>query len=263
MKIACWQAVATDGAESTALDRLAAVARKAAASGAQLLVTPELSGTGYLTDATRLRSLAEPADGPICARFSAIAAETGIAIAHGWPEADGERVYNAARLVGADGATLLRYRKSHLYGSVERAAFDPGDDGVRQAELAGLTLGILICYDVEFPEAVRAHALAGTQLLVVPTALMQPCQFVATGLVPARAFENQLFIAYANWSGTGQGLTYCGLSRIAGPDGAVLNEKNGPGGEGELRLAELDLTAIAKARELSPYLADRRPELFG
>ena len=252
MKIACWEAE-PDGVSAV---RLRAAARRAAAAGAALLVAPELSGTGYLTDARRLRSLAEPLAGPLCAEVSAIAAETGIAIVHGWPEADGNRVYNTARLAGRDGRTLLSYRKSHLYGPIERAAFDPGQDGVVQAEFEGLTLGVLICYDVEFPEAVRAHALAGTQLLLVPTALMEPCGFVATGLVPARAFENQLFIAYANWTGSGQGLTYCGLSRIVGPDGRVRT------GDGELRIAEIDLTEIPKARELSPYLADRRPDLF-
>lgn len=252
MKIACWQATADGGAAA----RLRAVARRAAAAGAALLVTPELSATGYLTDARRLRALAEPLDGPHCAEIAAIAAETGIGIVHGWPEADGDRVFNTARLVGRDGRTLLRYRKSHLYGPVERAAFEPGDDGVAQVDFEGLRLGMLICYDVEFPEAVRAHAVAGTQLLAVPTALMKPGEFVATGLVPARAFENQLFVAYANWTGSAEGLTYCGLSRIVGPDGRVLS------GEGELRYAELDLAEIAKAREFSPYLADRRPALF-
>lgn len=252
MKIACWQATPADAGAT----RLRAVAGRAAAAGAVVLVTPELSGTGYLTDAARLRSLAEPADGPWCETVSAIAAEAGIAIVHGWPEADGDHVYNTARLVGRDGRTMLRYRKSHLYGPVERAAFEPGDDGVAQVEFEGVTLGMLICYDVEFPEAVRAHAVAGTQLLVVPTALMTPGEFVATGLVPARAFENQLFIAYANWTGEGAGLTYCGLSRIVGPDGRVLS------GSGEVRYASVDLGEIPKAREFSPYLADRRPELF-
>ncbi|MCR6490462.1 carbon-nitrogen hydrolase family protein [Amycolatopsis sp. OK19-0408] len=252
MKIACWQATPDDAGAAG----LRAVARRAAAAGAALLVTPELSATGYLTDAQRLRALAEPPDGPWAGTVSAIAAEAGIAIVHGGPEADGDRVYNTACLVDRTGRTVLRYRKSHLYGPVERAAFSPGEDGVKQVEFGGLTLGMLICYDVEFPEAVRAHAVAGTQLLVVPTALMTPGEFVATGLVPARAFENQLFIAYANWTGEGSGLTYCGLSRIVGPDGRVLS------GSGELRYASIDLAEIPKAREFSPYLADRRPALF-
>ncbi|HEY3469466.1 MAG TPA: carbon-nitrogen hydrolase family protein [Amycolatopsis sp.] len=248
MKIACWEAA--PGGISPA--GLRAVAARAAAAGAALLVLPELSGTGYLDDPARLRSLAEPPDGPHCREVSAIAAETGIALVHGWAEADGPHVYNSARLVGGDGRELLRYRKSHLYGPIERAAFDPGSDGVVQASFDGVTVGVLICYDVEFPEAVRAHALAGTQLLLVPTALMEPCGFVATGLVPARAFENQLFVAYSNWAAP----AFCGLSRVVGPDGRVRT------GDGPLRIAEIDLAEIPPARQLSPYLADRRPELF-
>ena len=88
----------------------------------------------------------------------------------------------------------------------------------REKSTAGDVPGA-ICYDVEFPEAVRALALAGAELIAVPTALIRPFDIVARAIVPARAFENQVYVAYAGMCGSEAGLGYCGLSCIVGPDG--------------------------------------------
>jgi predicted amidohydrolase len=127
------------------------------------------------------------------------------------------------------------------------------------AELDGLKIGILICYDVEFPEAVRALALAGAELIAVPTALIRPFDIVARTLVPARAFENQVYVAYAGICVSEAGLEYCGLSCIVGPDGQDLA---GAGTGPDLLLADIDLCAIPKGRMSNPYLSDRRPRLY-
>ncbi|MGV7591986.1 nitrilase-related carbon-nitrogen hydrolase, partial [Mycobacterium kansasii] len=76
-----------------------------------------------------------------------------------------------------------------------------GDELPVTFPLGGLTCGLLICYDVEFPEAVRAHAEAGTDLLLIPTGLMEPFGRIAEQVVPVRAFESQLYIAYTNHCG--------------------------------------------------------------
>lgn len=89
-----------------------------------------------------------------------------------------------------------------------------------QAELDGLRVGLMICYDVEFPENVRAHALAGTDFLVVPTAQMHPFQFVAESVVPVRAFENQMYVAYVNRVGTEGSSSSSGSPRWPAPTGA-------------------------------------------
>ncbi|MFJ3953958.1 carbon-nitrogen hydrolase family protein [Streptomyces sp. Je 1-4] len=263
MKIACLQTVcgATDVGQT--LDRLRDAAGKAAAEGAELLVAPEMTVGGYPLQYAALAQSAGPAEGPQCAAVSEIAREAGIAVAHGWPERDGARLYNAVRLVGRDGRQLAVYRKAHLYGRAEQELFTPGGSGVVQASLGGLTVGMLICYDVEFPEAVRAHALAGTDLLLVPTGLMSPWDFVAQTIVPARAFESQLYIAYANWSGEHGGLRFCGRTTIAAPDGTV--ECLGPTASGgdQLLFGEADPNTLASARRTTPYLRDRRPELYG
>ncbi|GHH38927.1 carbon-nitrogen hydrolase family protein [Lentzea cavernae] len=260
MRIACWQASTHPSDVAGALARLRVRAGQAAEAGARLLVTPEMSLSGYNIGRRTLRELAEPENGPMCDEVARIAAESGVAIVHGWPELDGERVHNSVRVVGADGTGLATYRKTHLFGALDRSSFSAGETGVVQAVVDGVTIGLIICYDVEFPELVRAHALRGTELLVVPTALMVPWHFVAETVVPARAFESQLFIAYTNWTGRERTLEYCGLTRVVGPDGRVAAIDAGTA-DG-LLVADLDLSLIAKVRAETPYLTDRRPELY-
>lgn len=234
-------------------------ARAAAAQGAGLLAAPEMFLTGYAIGAD-VPKLAEPADGPSADAVARIATDHGLAIAYGFPERDGDTVYNAVQLIDARGERLATYRKTHLFGCFEREWFTPGDRPVVQAELDGLRIGLMICYDVEFPENVRAHALAGTDLLLVPTAQMHPFQFVAESLVPVRAFENQMYIAYVNRTGPEGEFEFVGLSTLAGPDG-VARARAGRGEE--LVSADVDPAFLAASRETNPYLSDRRPELYG
>jgi predicted amidohydrolase len=228
------------------------------AAGADLVVTAEMSTTGYHIGA-RTHELAEPADGPTAARMSALARKTGVALAYGYPEADGGNVHNSVQLVDATGRWLANYRKTHLFGDLDKAWFTPGDEPVVQADVGGVRVGLLICYDVEFPELVRAHALAGTELLVVLTALMTPYELVADALVPARAYESQLFVAYANRCDVEQELTYCGRSCVVAPTGEVLARA---GADPALITAEVTRDAIAASRLENTHLADRRPELY-
>ncbi|MFV2120533.1 carbon-nitrogen hydrolase family protein, partial [Streptomyces sp. Act-28] len=188
-----------------------------------------------------------------------IAARRGLAVAYGYPEREGDAVYNSARLVGADGTLLANYRKTHLYGGFEQEWFTPGDRPVVQAEVGGVRVGLMICYDVEFPENVRAHALAGTDLLLVPTALMHPAEIVADSVVPVRAFENQLYIAYANRTGPEGEFEFVGLSALAGPDGTA-RARAGRGEE--LVTGDADLELLRRSRGENPYLQDRRPALY-
>ncbi|EST24361.1 hypothetical protein N566_25050, partial [Streptomycetaceae bacterium MP113-05] len=229
-----------------------------AAAGARLLVAPELHLTGYALG-DRTAELAEAADGPGARSVARIAAGHGLAVAYGYPERVGDAVHNSVQLVGPTGERLANYRKTHLYGGYETAHFTPGDELVVQAELDGLRLGLLICYDVEFPETVRAHALAGTDLLLVPTALMRPYEFVAETLLPARAWENQLYIAYADRCGPEGEFDFAGLSCLAAPDGAV-HARAGAGEE--LIIGDADPALLTVSRAQSPYLTDRRPDLY-
>jgi nitrilase len=260
MRIACFQGPAQADTPQGNLAVLARTAGEARAGGADLLVVPELFLTGYAIGAEAVGRLAEPVGGAGITEARRIAAETGIALVFGYPERDGAQVYNAAVAIGADGAVLASYRKTHLFGDVDRAQFSAGAAAPGVFEIGGLKAGLMICYDVEFPEAVRTLALRGADLAIVPTALMQPFDVVARTIVPARAYENQMFVAYANRCGREAPFDYCGLSCVVGPDGSELARA----GRGEeLVFADLDRAALKRSRQLNPYLRDRRPDLYG
>ncbi|MGW2931117.1 carbon-nitrogen hydrolase family protein [Streptomyces sp. NPDC001156] len=259
MRTALLQSSGQPGSVVENLKVLDEAAGRAAAAGAGLLIATELFLTGYAIG-DGIARLAEPADGDSADAVAEITTKHGLAIAYGYPERDGESVFNSAQLVSADGTRLANYRKTHLFGGFERDHFTPGERPVVQAELNGLRIGLMICYDVEFPENVRAHALAGTDLLVVPTAQMHPFQFVAESLVPVRAFENQMYVAYVNRVGQEGEFEFVGLSTLAGPDGIARARA---GRVEELVFADVDPVHLAASREANPYLKDRRPGLYG
>nr|QEG99913.1 nitrilase [Streptomyces canus] len=259
MRTALLQSSGRPGSVEGNLKVLDEAAGRAAAAGAGLLAAPEMFLTGYAIGDDIAR-LAEPADGESADAVAEIAARHGIALAYGYPERAGDTVFNSAQLISATGDRLANYRKTHLFGCFERDHFTPGEQPVVQAELNGVRVGLMICYDVEFPENVRAHALAGTDLLVVPTAQMHPFQFVAESMIPVRAFENQMYVAYVNRVGQEGEFEFVGLSTLAGPDG-VARTRAGRGEE--LVFADADPAFVAASREANPYLVDRRPELYG
>ena len=156
------------------------------------------------------------------------------------------------------GDTHTNYSQTHLSGSFEKKYFKPGDTLI-MAGLEGINIGILICYDVEFPEAVRALTQAGAHLIAVPTALMKDYCRVAEHVVPARAYESEIYVAYVNRCGSEGDLTYCGRACLAGPDGRVISRA----GETEaLLIADIDKNTIAAERQLNPILKDLLPDLY-
>ena len=259
LRTALLQSSGRPGAVDENLKVLDEAAGRAALAGAQLLVCPEMFLTGYaIGDA--VPRLAEAFDGPGARAVAEIAVRHGLAVLYGYPERSGEQIFNAAQLIGPDGAALANYRKTHLFGCFEQEWFTPGEQAVVQAELGGVRIGLLICYDVEFPENVRAHALAGTGLLLVPTAQIHPFQFVAESVVPVRAFESQMYVAYVNRTGQEGEFEFVGLSCLAGPDG-VVRVRAGRGEE--LVVGEVDPEVLTASRAANPYLNDRRPGLYG
>ncbi len=259
MKIAVFQCESRSSDVAGNLARISDAALEAARNGAKFLICPEMMLSGYRIGREAIERLAEPVDGPSAASVAAIASGAGIHIAYGYPERCDRVVYNSAQLIGADGRRYLNYRKTHLFGDDERGAFTAGAGQWAIVDIDGWRTGLLICYDVEFPEAVRALALEGADLVLVPTALMAPYDAVARLVVPARAVENQLYVAYANYCGREADLTYCGLSVIAGPDGGINCQAGDVAG---LIYAELDVDALARSRALNPYLRDRKPDRY-
>ena len=235
LTLALWQRpYAANTAE--ALARLDTTAAQARAQAAELLLCPEMSLTGYQIGTAAVATLAEPADGALAQAVAAIARRHRIAIVYGYPElnADGQP-YNAVQFMGADGQRIAHYRKTHLFGDIDRAQFSPGGAASLAFEWRGWRLGLLICYDVEFPETVRLLALQGVDAVLVPTANMAAFDEVQNLLVPARACENRVFVAYANACGHEPGIHYGGLSTVAGPEGGVFGpELTGLGARGNV-----------------------------
>lgn len=260
LTLALWQtpyAATTD----EALQRLDATAARAREGGADLLVCPEMGLTGYAIGPDAVLALAEASEGPLSAAVAAIARRHRLAIVYGYPERHpaGGKPYNAVQAIGPDGTVLGRYRKTHLYGALDAAQFSAGDAAAQVFVWAGWRLGLLICYDVEFPETVRLLALQGVDVVLVPTANMRPFDEVPQLLVPARACENRVVVAYANACGSEPPMHYGGLSTLAGPDGVPLARADR---NESLLITRLRAADLQQARESSP-LSSRRTDLYG
>lgn len=236
-----------------------AAARDAAAAGAAVLVTPELFPVGYAP--RRVRSGLDLAVLPaLHRRLAGIARRHGIGLVYSVPRITAEGEWQiSATLLDAEGKALLEYGKVHLFGPDERAAFAPAAEAPAVVDFQGIRTSMVICYDVEFPEAVRAAAAGGAELLLVPTALAHGFDDVPRLLVRARALESQLAIAYANHCGVEDGCRFLGGSVVAGPDGKLLAEA---AEEPSLVFADVDPDAPRRERAGVPYLAERRPDLY-
>ena len=251
MKLAIFQPDARRS-ERSPLQALEAALREQTGQGFDLVLCPELFVSGY-GNADTIRRLASPTDGELVENLAALAREHEVAIACGYPEKEGECLYNSALCLSSRGDLLANHRKRVLPMAYEKELFEKGsrmtvfdlDNGWRAA--------LLVCYEVEFPEAVRACTLEGAQLILVPTALGRDWQVVSRQLIPTRAFENGVFIAYANFAGEDEAGGYLGDSVIVSPTGQELARA---GEKQALIGAELDMQAIASARTRLPYLAD-------
>lgn len=255
LTLALLQCPSQPGDVAANLERLQRMAAQARTQGAALLLVPEMYLTGYAIGAESVRALAQPASGTYCHAVAQIARAHDIAIVFGYPERDAAGcVFNAAQWIDRTGTVVLNYRKTHLYGDMDRRQFsagavDPADTALGQ--LQGWNIGLLICYDVEFPENTRRLALAGADAVLVPTANMAHYDFVPNTLVPTRAFENQMVLAYANYCGAEGTLHYGGLSCVVDALGQPLAQS---GREAGLLLATLDNAALDDARNRQTHL---------
>jgi predicted amidohydrolase len=256
VRLALLQMRAAPGDATANLATIEAAAREAAAGGAGALLVPELAVTGYGAGAM-IAATAGGADGAHAGALGAIAVAHGLTVVAGLAERAGDALYNTA-LVSGPGGSRARYRKRHLYGAYERALFTPGEEAPWPFDLGGVRAGLLVCYDIEFPECARALAVAGAALILAPTALPASghAEFIAQKMIPVRAFENQVFVAYANHAGADDRFAYAGQSVIAAPDGAELARADARAPA--LLFADIDPGAYAASRAENAYLADRR-----
>ncbi|WP_020558209.1 carbon-nitrogen hydrolase family protein [Thiofilum flexile] len=243
-----------------AVSSLTTFITQAKAQQASLLIVPEMFLTGYNIGAEACRAQALSLQDPRFQALQALAREHQIALVIGFPERDQDTIYNSAAFIDEQGQVLGRYRKTHLYGSVDQAQFSAGISLCQPFTWQCWQCALAICYDIEFPEVARSYALQGVELLLVPTANMHPFDLVCRHIIPTRAAENTLYIAYANYVGREDPFEYCGQSCICDPSGQVLARANS---DAEiLLLAELDKATLQTARESLTYLTDRRSHLY-
>ena len=223
-----------------------------AEQGADLLLLPELFACGYHIGKEVTRR-AEPIEGPAAAEVERLARRHGQAICYGFAERAGDQNFNAALCIGPDGNVLGHHRKLAIPPGFERSYFTPGR-GCQVFGYRGFKIAILICYDAEFPETVRHAATEQAEVILVPTALGAEWTWVSERMIPARAYENGVYLAYANSAGAENGMAFLGNSVVATPDGG---EAARAGAEPGLIFADLRKDCVAAAQTRLPYLNDR------
>jgi nitrilase len=219
--------------------------------GADMVLCPELFACGYNIGAN-VQTFAEDRGGPICTTLSQMAKTHGIAIHCGYVERDARALYNAAICVAPDGATLGHHRKLAIPPGFERDHFAAGQ-GCALFTYKGLKIATLICYDAEFSETVRHVTTLGAELVLVPTALGAKWSWVADTMIPTRAYENGVYLAYANSAGTENGMEFLGRSVIAAPNGT---EAARAGTAPDIIYADIDPENVSAAQTRLPYLQD-------
>ncbi|MEK6190930.1 MAG: carbon-nitrogen hydrolase family protein [Chloroflexota bacterium] len=250
------------------LEHIERVVAEAATAGARLVVLPEAAVTGYvfenldeaLTVAQRAGAVAEQ-------RLADAAVGAGVALIVGTLEAEAREVFNTALIFTGDGRRF-RYRKMHLpYLGVDRFA-TPGPDAPEVYDLAGMRVGVLICYDLRFPEAARICALEGADLVALPTNWPVGVQFHPGIFAPARAAENHVYLLACDRVGEERGTTFIGRSILLDCNGKELAVASDT--EEAILFGEVDpdLARQTHHRRIPgehewDTINDRRPGLYG
>lgn len=243
----------------------------ASRAGAQLVAFPEMSVDPFFPQyrtQKRYFDWGTPVPGPVTDRFQAQAAALGLAtVINLFERAAPGRYHDCSPVFDETGRYLGKQRMTHILegpGYNERYYYWPGDSGYPVFDLGPVRIGVAICYDRHFPEGMRALALAGAELIVVPTAtasLEERFRAVWEVEMQAAAVANGLFVAVVNRAGVDDTLHFFGGSFVVDPYGQVV--ARAPEDEVSLRLADLDLDLVEQARRDMPFLRDRRPETYG
>lgn len=218
MRVACVQFAPVWGDPAANRERMTTLCP----GDADLVIFPEMATSGYIFPTREaLAAVAEVAQGPSADHMTELARRNGCHLLYGFPEREGERLYNSAALVGPDGLRCV-YRKAHLFAG-EPEFFSPGEAPWPVVDIGGVRVGIMICFDWFFPESVRSMALNGADLIAHPSNLVLPyCQ----DAMITRSLENRVYTATCNRVGSetagGRTYTYTGASQITAPGGERL-----------------------------------------
>lgn len=267
MRIALVQQHATEDRPENVERGLAAL-ESAAAQGAELVCYAELAFERFhpqrpaAGDVTRL---AEPVPGPTTDAFAARARDLGVVVALNLYERDGSQCYDCSPVLDADGTLLGRTRMVHITDYElfhERGYYAPGDTGLPVYATRAGRVGVAICYDRHYPEAMRSLALDDAEVVVVPQAgaVGEWPEGLCEAELRVAAFQNGYFTALCNRVGPEDRLDFAGESFVCAPDGRVV--ARAPAGEDHLLVADVDLAEAARSHARRLFLRDRRPELY-
>jgi predicted amidohydrolase len=237
------------------LDRLVSACDKP-----DLIVLPELCNSGYNFVSTEQawQTSEEVQDSVFIRYLESLCRRYGFHIVSGFNERSGDHLFNTAILLGPNGY-VGRYRKLHLFMN-EKDIFQPGDEGLPVFDIGTCRVGLLVCFDWQFPEAWRVLALKGADMICHPSNLVLPG--LAQSAIPIHALTNRLYVVTANRIGSEGDLTFTGMSTIAGPQGDVLLQASSDSEQ----LAAVDIDPlVARDKNVTPrnhILADRRPEEY-
>jgi len=278
------------------VERGLAALEQAARGGARLVGYAELAFERFYPQCrspTGGLELAEPVPGPITERFAAKARELGVVVVLNLYERDGARCFDCSPVIDADGTLLGRTRMVHITdgancydcspvidadgtllgrtrmvhitdyeGFHERDYYTPGDTGAPVYRTAVGRLGVAICYDRHYPEYMRALAVAGAELVVVPQAgaVAEWPEGLYEAEMRVAAFQNGYFVALCNRVGPEERLHFAGESFVCAPDGTLL--ARAAEGRDEIVFCDLDLKSVPTSHARTLFLKDRRPELY-
>lgn len=267
MRIALIQRAAGPDREENRARGLAALDR-AASAGADLVAFAELAFDPFHPQRRPggpPLALAEPVPGPTTDALADRAARHGVVVVANLLEADGERTFDASPVIDADGTLLGVTRMVHVpdYPRFrEKAWYAPGDRGAPVYETAAGRIGVAICYDRHYPEYLRALALGGADLVVVPQAgaVGEWPEGLFEAEMRTAAFQNGFFVALVNRVGEEERIAFSGESFVCDPSGVVV--ARAPALEEATLLADVDLSEAAGSHARRLFLADRRPELY-
>jgi len=227
-------------------------------TNADMLVFPELALSGYeIENKKELKKYSHAADEEIFKGIIRISREKSMAVVFGFAEKEKSKIYNSSMLIDEKGKRYI-YRKSHLFFR-EKILFDRGETGFFISKVKGAKVGMMICFDWFFPEAMRTLALAGAEIIAHPSNLVMPyCQFA----MKTRCLENRVFAITSNRVGVEKKTKFTGKSQITGTKGEILAKAD----EGKERIRIVEINPYdaknKKINKMNNIFDDRRKELY-
>lgn len=254
LKVAVIQMDVALGEPDVNLRKMEKLVRETALSKPDVIVLPETWNTGYFP--INITEQAIFSGQNAVEKMSTLARELEIYLVGGSiSEVNNGQLVNSAKVFNRNGLEIANYQKIHLFSPGEENRFYTEGNKVVTFEIEGHICGVIICYDLRFPELIRRLALDGAEIIFIPAEWPHPRLEHWRILQKARAIENQIFVISCNGVGQGNGVKFCGHSSVISPWGEIIKEARE---EEEIFQIELNIDAISEVRKKIPVFIDRR-----